>query len=120
MEANPFLLLFFLKIMTLLIVCGIIFIVLFVFIMISTSAPINRCEMAWHVDRSAVNFVLNVCALLAYPHSTHPSQKDFIFLFLVHSSILRLCAMILQFFELQCQYYLNYSILCVLQSVLVM
>lgn len=59
MEAGPFLPLFFLKMMTLLIVCGIIFIVLFVFvIMISTADPANRCEMAWRTDRSAVNFAL--------------------------------------------------------------
>ena len=59
MEADPFLLLYFLKMMTLLIVRGIVFLVLFVFIiMISTSDPTNQCEMAWHIDRSAVNFAL--------------------------------------------------------------
>lgn len=78
--------------MTLLIVCGIIFIALFVFIMISTSAPINRCVMAWHVDRSAVNFGLNVYVVGI---STQHSPKSERFFFLVHSSILRLC----NFFE---------------------
>lgn len=65
--------------MTLLIVCSIIFIVNFGFIItISTSDLPNQCEMAWHIDRSAINcIVLNVCALLAYPLSTRPSHKYF-------------------------------------------